>query len=204
MYVILFVILTLSTMGYSRDDLLSFRDTLPAVPVLSQSVISELRNLKINTVPQTSRGTRAGKHHQRPIKVISTYHRDQLPSLAVVNTNNLISLTPSQNEQEIQVQISNRLDIALDSSHVVRKQEVVHVTVQQSPKVERVKVSVGYLNARSVKNKSEEITDYVNDNELDICAITETWLSDGGHDELVQRELTPPGYRAIAGEGELP
>jgi exonuclease III len=56
------------------------------------------------------------------------------------------------------------------------------------------KLSVGYLNARSVKNKSHEVAEFIIENKLDVCAITETWLGRGDQDEIVEREITPPGY----------
>ena len=38
-------------------------------------------------------------------------------------------------------------------------------------------ISASLLNARSLRNKSSDIYDYIVDSKLDLCAITETWLS---------------------------
>ena len=56
------------------------------------------------------------------------------------------------------------------------------------------KVKVGYLNARSVRNKALEINEFIKDSSLDILAITETWLSPGDKDNIVVGDITPPGY----------
>jgi exonuclease III len=51
------------------------------------------------------------------------------------------------------------------------------------------------LNARSVRNKADEISEFIIDQELDILAITETWLSPGNKDNIVLGSLTPSGYQ---------
>ena len=53
------------------------------------------------------------------------------------------------------------------------------------------------LNARSVKNKSDEIADLICENEIDICAITETWLSTTDGDKISIGNLTPVGYSLL-------
>jgi hypothetical protein len=54
---------------------------------------------------------------------------------------------------------------------------------------------LGLINARSVMNKSDAIRDHIIDNELDILAITETWVpaSCSDKDPLLQ-DLCPTGY----------
>ena len=51
------------------------------------------------------------------------------------------------------------------------------------------------FNARSVKNKSADIVDYICDCKADLFAITETWLS--ANDVAVLAELCPNGYKFI-------
>ena len=51
------------------------------------------------------------------------------------------------------------------------------------------------FNARSVKNKSAEILDYICDCKADLFAITETWLT--ADDVTVRMELCPDGYKFI-------
>ena len=55
-------------------------------------------------------------------------------------------------------------------------------------------IKIGYLNARSVCNKTSAITDLIAEKKLDVLAITETWLTGGPADEVVCGEITPPQY----------
>ena len=65
--------------------------------------------------------------------------------------------------------------------------------VKESP---NSNISFGYVNARSVKNKTYAICDLVFDKKYDVFLITETWLSELG-DEVSIKQLTPPGYSFI-------
>ena len=47
--------------------------------------------------------------------------------------------------------------------------------------------------ARSISNKSALFVDYINECKTNLCAITETWLSD--NDSAVFNEITPPSYK---------
>ena len=55
-------------------------------------------------------------------------------------------------------------------------------------------IKFGYLNARSVNNKSSEISVFIDDNKHDICAITESWLTTGD-EQITTGNLTPEGYK---------
>ena len=50
------------------------------------------------------------------------------------------------------------------------------------------------LNARSVNNKALAISDFILSKNIDICAITETWLADHTS-SAVLNELIPKGYK---------
>ena len=50
------------------------------------------------------------------------------------------------------------------------------------------------LNTRSVKNKIMKVKDFVVDRDIDILAITETWLRPGNIDEVDIGTLCPTGY----------
>ena len=55
-------------------------------------------------------------------------------------------------------------------------------------------VAFSLLNARSVKNKRLLIKDWVVDNNIDILALTETWLQPNNKDDHIIGDLTPTGY----------
>ena len=48
------------------------------------------------------------------------------------------------------------------------------------------------LNTQSIRNKTSHFSDFVIDNDLDLVAISETWLKPG--DDLITAELTPSGF----------
>ena len=53
------------------------------------------------------------------------------------------------------------------------------------------------LNTRSIRNKSMAVKDFVVDNDIDILAMTETWLRPGTNDSVEIGTLCPKGYRVI-------
>jgi hypothetical protein len=59
------------------------------------------------------------------------------------------------------------------------------------------RLSFGLINARSIKNKTTSLVDYITDNDIDVIAITETWLGTDGRDRVVEGEVCPPGYNLL-------
>ena len=50
------------------------------------------------------------------------------------------------------------------------------------------------FNARSINNKSLQIKDYVVENDIDLLAISETWLKSDENSDFVIRDICPSGY----------
>ena len=105
-----------------------------------------------------------------------------------VNKANLVTISP--------IEVINRpkLDVCHeDFRQTFRVQNLTNV-VCDSFNTSRSckKAKLGLLNAQSVCNKTECIEDFIIEHKLDICAITETWLS--SNDDLHARLLTPNGY----------
>ena len=48
------------------------------------------------------------------------------------------------------------------------------------------------LNIRSLKNKTTSLFEFIVSQNLDVLALTETWLCNG--DNIILNELLPPGY----------
>ena len=57
------------------------------------------------------------------------------------------------------------------------------------------KLKVGYINARSVNNKAEWIAEWIIDEGIDVCAITETWITSSNENNVTLGNLTPAGYK---------
>jgi len=50
------------------------------------------------------------------------------------------------------------------------------------------------MNCRSVRNKTDDVVDYITEYQPDLMALTETWLHAGTEDHFTINELTPSGY----------
>jgi exonuclease III len=187
-------------MGYSREFLLSVRDGLPDLPLLPQSVVADLRRHDLHILPHTARGTRAGKHHQRPIPTFYSVRNDCdvfLPTTGV-NQNNLIDISADNACCQIPVLTQCHSACDPDPPNKIRTRHLVQIKCDNliNP-LNNTSMSFGLLNARSVKNKVSEIVDYIVDGKLDIVAITETWLGSAGHDQITEGDLCPPGYKLL-------
>ena len=87
----------------------------------------------------------------------------------------------------------------VDNRNISSYKAITHsnlICIQTTPNTFYSKaMNVGYLNARSVRNKAEDICDFICENDLDICTITETWLNKSDDkDKVVTGDLTPAGY----------
>ena len=58
-------------------------------------------------------------------------------------------------------------------------------------------LNVCHLNSRSVRNKVLSLKDYTVDRDIDLFALTETWLEPGDNDGVLFEELTPTGYKFL-------
>ena len=58
-------------------------------------------------------------------------------------------------------------------------------------------ISVGHINGRSISNKTDEIFYHAKDSDLDILAITGTWLCKDSADATTIGELTHGAYSLI-------
>jgi len=65
-------------------------------------------------------------------------------------------------------------------------------TTRQLPKRPGRSLQLALLNARSVRNKAADITEYVVSSGIDVCLLTETWLKP--QDAVARAELKPSGY----------
>jgi exonuclease III len=58
-------------------------------------------------------------------------------------------------------------------------------------------LSFASINARSIRNKTTSISDYILENDLDVIAFTETWLAADNRDGAIINNICPPGYEFI-------
>ena len=61
----------------------------------------------------------------------------------------------------------------------------------------KTQLTLSYLNARSVNNKTDVIAEDIIEGDIDICAITETWPRGGEQDRMTLGNLTPSGNKVL-------
>lgn len=113
------------------------------------------------------RYTRGGTRKQRKIKTI-TGHRP---------TN--------------RVTLNNRLQRSQKFTGV-NNANLITIKVHQEPPVLLFQAQCGLLNVRSIRNKSVEFKEFVEDHHMDFIALTETWLKPT--DDYIVSEFCPPGF----------
>ena len=156
---------------YTSKDLSAYRRKQH----VSAEVLCTLKLLAINKQP---RGTRGGAKQRR-------------------SADRYVNKRPQCNiQQQIQTIIGHRNAW----SHISQQTNSLNINnlklVQKcgaSPKL----LKITHLNARSIRNKAEEIATFITDNSIDILAITETWLAGNDSDSLHIRLATPNGYDFI-------
>ena len=79
----------------------------------------------------------------------------------------------------------------------VNLNNLISVTTTNSSKINCRCVQFCVLNVRSIKNKTMAVKDFVVDQDIDILALTETWLRPGNIDDVEIRTLCPTGYRFL-------
>ena len=70
-----------------------------------------------------------------------------------------------------------------------KKQRITLLAKQRvKDKIEKKCINICSFNARSVKNMAEDIAELINDEKVDICAITETWIVSGHYDNIQRNQ----------------
>jgi hypothetical protein len=96
----------------------------------------------------------------------------------------------------ISVNDSNLINVSL--TDMDKENSVISVNnsnLTTASLMETASVKLGLLNCHSVCDKATAIADHVIDNNLDMLAMSETWLSGDEKDDIVTGDLTPQGYR---------
>lgn len=205
---------------YKAEDLLSLGQKPTMIP---SNIENRIRDLGIHVNALHSSRKRGGVNIRRNI-TSRIMNRSEVWPRSHYNgavLSNLISVLPSHHSspfergaaQEINSIITSEENlIAIGIKTIVSKRDVspdtrgvcsdhlTNIKIEQcdltTSKLSH-NVNFSLLNARSVRNKVNEIVDYVVDNSLDIVALTETWLGPAGTDCKTEGDLCPPGFRLL-------
>ena len=119
-------------------------------------------------VARPYRGCRAGVKLWRPIRTVITNREALPPTIATgINRQHLV-YPPVEDEWGIEVVTGNRADRVENDDKSRNKHNLIPIQTVKDGIIKQEEISMGYLNARSVRNKSQEINDYIVDNKLDI------------------------------------
>ena len=142
---------------------------------------------------RTRRGTKAGRNVFRPIRTVVGVQRKikQQHDLGV-NMFNLVDITLSNNTDEYSILPIIRPRLVIENQTLKSTLSNLSILPTASMKKRENKVSLVSLNPRSVKNKATSINDFILSNNVDILALTETWLGTAV-DKSVISEVTPCG-----------
>ena len=146
--------------------------------VSSSSSLKTIRTLRsLNATKRTYRGTSAGLILIRSIPVVTCYGRRQIPRIIPTST----TATHTTNDSSIVHRpafTTNITRVPLISSSLIRNRNDMRAC---------------YFNAQSVCNKTLPISDINCECDVDVIAITETWLK-STIDASTVRALIPSGY----------
>ena len=168
-----------SVISYDRDILLSL-NTKCNIPRLSYQVWDKISTLGINSWKK--RGKRGGRRKNWLTNWDNIQH---IPALS--NVVNSTSSTPIAS-------VIPTLTSATRFKPKLRKCNADNLKLVR--RRTNNSLNVDLWNARSVRNKSELISDYIMANIIDLMIITETWLA--SEDPVVIKECTPPGYTFLS------
>ena len=156
---------------HSRNTMVQLKNSAPKH--LTVSLWNILTELKISRNKKTERGRRGRKMRKR--KQESYAASMPIPVL----------ITSRLKKTNCKRAVNTKTDFS-----------ILHKKLQKPEIVNNSAIKFCCFNARSISNKSLAISQFVLSNKIDICAITETWLTQSSPASLLN-ELTPRGYEFI-------
>ena len=155
---------------FTRDNLYDIRAALPQIPVFSPDVLVSIRNLGLNVIPATVRGSRGGRNVLKSISQHQTCRNKFQNNHGGVNHKNLISIKPPFVETKTSDKEKLPLSFGL--------------------------LNVRSIKLEGQQSKQTKLCEYISDFDPDIVALTETWLSET--DNVALGKICPDGYNILS------
>lgn len=138
---------------------------------------------------------KAGRRFIRYINTISVRQpRLTKQQVSGFNTDNLVFIPTDKTHDA-------RPILTLVNHRSLKKCTIRNINTSNLKPVPKIKqhtcdgyMSLASLNCRSVVNKKVAINDYIVSNNIDLLALTETWL---GKENVILSELTPEGFSVL-------
>ena len=161
---------------YSIDQLLRLRPTsLTGHSAIQPTQLWE--TLKHHGIHKhTVRGTRAGQNYIRPIQPIITHRTAPLP--CKLTTPCWSNLVPVPCNGDVNKTLPHGKNLQPESQT-------------------KGNINICLLNPWSVCNKTTAICDFIIDHDIDLLALTETWLKGDSRDQVILQEILPPGCNMV-------
>lgn len=146
----------------------------------------------------TRRGCRAGTSKQRAIRTISGLGRYSCPPNLVSGT--LLDDSKLGFGAITKINGAKRAyantTMANNNNLIYIKRQPLHVKIVNTAKP----LEFSLLNVRSVKNKSLPVKDMIVERDIDILALTETWLGSSDSDNKIIGDICPTGYNCVTSQ----
>ncbi|GFS01956.1 endonuclease domain of the non-LTR retrotransposon LINE-1 [Elysia marginata] len=126
------------------------------------------------TNKKTRRKKRGGRRKQR--KVVAVWN------VFARHNNNAPSHYNSGNYEQYKNRVVNQNNLTEVNTKDIFRDESCNKNIR-----------IGYINAQSIRQKTAELKDIVEEYDIDIMVITETWMRAQGYDHYIT-QLTPPDY----------
>ncbi|CAG2233223.1 unnamed protein product [Mytilus edulis] len=174
--------------------------------ILNKTVINQPWTINYSTANvklahRTRRGTKGGRKVVRSIRTLVSSSRDFIPKQKQhgVNINNLSQLAfqtsaiPTSSNQPIS-SIPSIIKPRIPQNKLTSVPNLLNFAkIPKAISNNNKCLSLFSLNCRSVKNKTVSLCDFIQSNNVDLLALSETWLGTT-IDKLVTSELIPDGY----------
>ena len=92
----------------------------------------------------------------------------------------------------IQTRIPHRFDVVPRAVKDANVSQLINLRVIKHRERD-IPLTICYLNARSAKNKALSVADFVISLDIDVLALSETWLGTDTNHQIIN-ELVPSGY----------
>ena len=158
---------------YSKQQLMDIRKSLTNRPRIPDQAFNTIRSLKL----------------LKPLRGRGITKKQVTAGAAVVNKDQ----QKSSNRRTILAKHSNT-GIQQPNHQQTTKLPPLFTSSQSNG---NKNIVIASLNARSVRNKTLEITDLITEQNIDVLAITQTWLKPGEKDQATRGDLCPPGYELL-------
>ena len=183
-------------MAYSTQALRSVLQSINRTPALASNVWTTLKQLGINKSP---RWKRSGVTNRRKAQTLTSRAISQECSTGF-STNVNKDLLQGHDQKIPVITGMNRSSHQYNNKNSINFSNLINIPITKDKSFYSKSMNFGLLNARSVKanDRADEINEFISDHSLDICTITETWLSSCNEKEkVVCGELTPSGYTLL-------